>query len=255
MYDSEMRKMAKQERATHTFLYKEPTSRRPSIKPRQSVYYWWYEYLKRNEDYRRCCESGGKGKLKALYKDFGDVFNVPFHQWWFNDNYGERLFAEPERKVRLEELEMPSDWSEKWSRDEVMVVVIPLGEPKRRINRWFNRVLNERHVARPGHTTKVSGARYPVEKKFSALALEKMLMVYDYRQANPQLTMADIGKQLKLVTSAMPKTGDSIPRLAKKRNTMTATVSRYLKKATAYIRNTANGRFPCADESVVLHDN
>ena len=79
------------------------------------------------------------------------------------------------------------------------------------------------------------------------LALEQMLLVYDFKQANPHLTMAEIGKQLKLVSSAMPKTGDSIPLLAKKRNTMTATVSRYLTKADAYIRNTAIGKFPCAD--------
>lgn len=234
-------------RATHTYLHLAPMSQRPSIKPTQSVYYWWYEYLKRNEDYRRCCEAGGTGELAALYEDFGDVCNIPFHQWWYQENYGERLFAEPPRPVRLEALKTPADWNESWPRDEVMVVVVPLGEPKRRINRWFNRVLDEHQQRRPGHTMKVSQAKYPVERKFSVLALEQMLMVYDYRQANPELTMAEIGKQLKLVPSAMPKTGDSIKRLAQKRNTMTATVGRYLKKANAYIRNTANGKFPCAD--------
>ena len=254
MFEFEPQKRPKRERATHTFLYRAPMSPRPSITPRQSVYYWWYEYLKRNEDYRRCCESGGGGELAALYKDFGDVCNVPFHQWWFRDKYGERLFAEPEREVRLEELETPADWDEKWSRDKVMVVVIPLGEPKRRINRWFNRVLDERHVSRPGKTTKKSDAHYQVTGKFSVLALEQMLMVYDYQKNNPQLTMAEIGKQLRLVPSAMPNAGESIVLWAKKRNTMTATVSRYLKKANAYIRNTAIGKFPCADESVVQPD-
>ena len=255
MFDSETQDKPKRARATSTFLYRAPMWWRPSITPRQSVYYWWYEYLKRNEDYRRCCESGGKGKLKALYKDFGDVCNVPFHQWLSADRRGERLFAEKARPVKLEELETPANWDERWKRDEVMVVVVPLGEPKRRINRWFNRVLNERHVSRPGKTTKKSDADYQVTGKFSVLALEQMLLVYDFKQANPQLTMAEIGKQLKLVSSAMPKVGDSIPLLAKKRNTMTATVSRYLKKADAYIRNTAIGKFPHADESVVQPDN
>jgi hypothetical protein len=52
---------------------------------------------------------------------------------------------------------------------------------------------------------------------------------------------------LKLVKTAMPRVGDSIPLLARKRNSMAATVSRYLKKAEAYIRNTASGKFPCVD--------
>ena len=247
MPTSESRVKTKQERASSTFLHGEPM-RRASIKPRKSVYYWWYEYLKRNEDYRRCCELGGTGELAALYKDFGDVCKMPFHQWWSQDQRGERLFAEKARPVRLEELESLDDWNPKWTRDKVMVVVVPLGEPKRRLNRWFNRVLDERHQRRPGHTTKKSDADYKVAGKFSAMALEQMLLVYDCKQANPHLTMAEIGKQLRLVPSAMPKTGDSIPLLAKKRNTMTATVSRHLKKATAYIRNTTVlGKFPCSD--------
>ena len=74
-----------------------------------------------------------------------------------------------------------------------------------------------------------------------------MLLVYDFKQKEPELTLAEIGKQLRLVPSAMPKLGDSIERLARKRNIMAATVSRYLKKATAMIRNTAFGKFPCVD--------
>ena len=255
MSDMETQDKPTRARATSTFLYGAPMWWRPSLKPRSSVYYWWYEYLKRNEEYRRCCESGGKGELAALYKDFGDVVNVPFNEWWLEDGRGERLFAEKARPVKLEELETPADWDERWKRDEVMVVVVPLGEPKRRINRWFNRVLNKRHVSRPGMTTKNSDADYKVTGKFSTRALEQMLLVYDYKLENPKLTMAEIGKQLRLVPSAMPKVGDSTPLLAKKRNTMGATVSRNLKKAAAYIGNTAIGKFPCADEGVVLHDN
>jgi hypothetical protein len=235
-------------RATRSFMHKAPMAHRAHIAPKQSVYYWWYEYLKRNERYRRCCESGGKGRLGRLYADFGDVFTGSFKAWWEADQRGERLFAEPLAPVRLEELRTAEDWDAEWTSDGVMVVVVPLSEPKRRINRWFKRVLDRRHSGRPGYPTKKeSGADYKVERKFSVLALEQMLMVYDLRQAEPELTLAEIGKRLKLVPSAMPKVGDSIVRLRKKRNTMAATVSRYLKKADAYIRNSGNGKFPCAD--------
>ena len=241
------------ERAKCTYLHGEP-SRRRSVIHKSSVYYWWYEYLKRNEDYRRCCESSGRGRLAKLYQDFGDVHATTFFDWFFTHGHGERLFAEPPAPVRLDELITPKDWKKDWSRDEVMIVIVPLQHPKRRINRWFSRLLDERHEGRPGHTVTVSQCAYPVTQKYKTHALKQILDVYDFAKANPKLKMHEIGKSLGLVPSAMPKTGDSIPKLAKKRNTMTATVSRYLRKANAYIRNTAIGKFPCADESVVQPD-
>lgn len=234
------------ERAKYTYLHGEP-SRRRSLTPRSSVYYWWFEFLRRNEDYRRCCQNGGRGKLAGLYKDFGDVFTVEFYEWFFTQGYGPRLFAEPPPIVRLDELESPKDWNKNWKRDEVMIVVVPLKHPKRRIHRWFSRVLDERHEGRAGHTVTVPQCAYPVTQKYTTLSLEQTLAVYDYALANPSLKLHEIGKNLRLVRNAMPATGDSIERLAKKRNAMGSTVSRYLKKARTYIRNTANGKFPCAD--------
>jgi len=235
-------------RASRTFLHKPPISHRAHIQPKQSVYYWWYEFLRRNEQYRRCCEMGGKGRLAGLYRDFGDVFAGRFNNWWDADQRGERLFAEPLAPIRLQELRTAAEWDAEWTRDGAMVIVVPLAEPKRRIKRWFDRLLAQRHTGKPGYPTKTeSGASYKVETKFSVLALEQMLLVYDLKQKEPDLTLAEIGKQLRLVPTAMPRTGESIILLAKKRNTMAATVSRYLKKATAMIANTANGKFPCAD--------
>ena len=38
-----------------------------------SIYYLWFEYLKRSEKYKTACANNGKG-MKRLYADFGDVF-------------------------------------------------------------------------------------------------------------------------------------------------------------------------------------
>jgi hypothetical protein len=240
-------KHANRIRAARTFLYKPPISYRAGIEPKQSVYYWWFEFLRRNDQYKRCCESGGKGRLATLYKDFGNVHAGSFRRWWDTDQRGERLFAEPPAPIRLQELRDADEWDEEWTRTGVMVVVVPLTEPKRRIKRWFGRVLDMRHTGRPGYPTKEPAALYQVHQKFSVLALEQMLMVWDYKQDHPDLTMAEIGRNLKLVPTAMPKVGDSLPLLVKKRNRLTATVSRYLKKAEAMIHNTAQGKFPCVD--------
>lgn len=237
---------SRRERATHTYIHGEPM-RRKSVAPSDSVYYWWYEFLKRNEDYKRCCERRGRGKLAALYRDFGDVHSLSFYEWFFEHEFGVRLFAEPPRKVQLEELTSPADWNKEWENSEVIVVVVPLTEPRRRLYRWFGRLLDERHHGRRGYATKVCEARYPIERKFSTVALRQMLRVYDHWMTNQRKTLAEIGEDLKLLDSAIWKKGESDELKAKKRNTMAATVGRYLRKAKAYIRNTANGKFPCSD--------
>ena len=49
-----------------------------------SVYYYWWEYLRRHEDYRATCERDGKGPYKELYKSFGNVHESDFHSWWWS---------------------------------------------------------------------------------------------------------------------------------------------------------------------------
>ena len=50
-----------------------------------SIYYLWFEYLKRSEKYRTACANNGKG-MKKLYKDFGNVLEYEgvegFWRWW-----------------------------------------------------------------------------------------------------------------------------------------------------------------------------
>lgn len=230
------------------FLHIAPLAYRPSINPEKSVYYWWYEYLKRNDQYRRCCKSGGKGRLANLYKDFGDVLATSFSHWWQEGRRGERLFAEPLAPLHLKELRSVEEWEEDWTRESVMVIVAPLSEPKRRLKRWFEELLKRRHTGKRGYATKQdSEALYHVDTKFNVKALEQMLRVYDLKQAEPDLKLAELGRRLGLVPVAMPEPKDTLARSAKKRNTRAATVSRYLKKANAYIENTAAGKFPCAD--------
>lgn len=248
------------ERPKRRLLHRSPVTLRKSTAEnvqRMSVYYWWWMYLKKNKQYEDCCKQRGRGPLAKLYEDFGNVYDVvDFRTWWFTDQRGERLFAEPLSPLMLEELENVGEWDGQWTPDNVLVIAVPLGEPKRRLRRWFNALLLRRHKGKAGIATKqISEALYPVHTKFTTAALEQMLMVYELRQAEPKLTLAEIGQRLALVHSAMPKKVDQPKEAAAKRNIMAATVSRYLKKVTAMIENTAIGKFPCTDKIVVLHDN
>ena len=77
-----------------------------------SIYYFWWEFLRRHEGYKACCEKNGKGAYAKLYADFGNIHeHDDFWKWWsekvddetyINLGRGERLFAEPQgRRIEV----------------------------------------------------------------------------------------------------------------------------------------------------------
>ena len=59
----------------------------PDAKPWQcSVYYYWWEYLRRHQGYKATCAAGGIGEFAQLYEDFGDVHSTDFWTWWRTHN-------------------------------------------------------------------------------------------------------------------------------------------------------------------------
>ena len=218
----------------------------------RSPYYWWWEFLRRNEAYLACCEAGGTGELAWLYADVGDVRHDTFKAWWSAGERGAKLFGEPVLPVTLTELASPAEWQPDWSKDQMMVVAVPLAVSKRRLASYFAKLLKKRHKGQRGRTAlkgkETSAANYPLERNVSVNTLKVQLAVYDAvkasRSVGPKRTLAEIGEALKLVPSAMPKPGDTAAQRSDKRNVMGAVVSRYFRQAQAIIANTAKGRFP-----------
>jgi hypothetical protein len=72
-----------------------------------SIYYFWFEFLKRNKTFIEICKS--KGRInKYVYEDFGDIRNKNFKQWW-NEKYkgiirGIYLFAYQNPFTDIEEI-------------------------------------------------------------------------------------------------------------------------------------------------------
>jgi hypothetical protein len=224
----------------------------PASYQQRSPYYWWWEFLRRNECYLACCESGGAGKLAGLYADMGDVRHDTFKAWWTAGERGAKLFGEPVLPVTLKELRSPEEWQPEWSKDQLMVVAVPLAVSKRRLAGYFAKLLKKRHKGERGRKSlrdpSTSAAKYPLERNVSVQTLKIQLAVYDAviasRTVGPKRTLADIGEDLRLVPSAMPKPSDSKSERSDKRNVMAAVVSRYFRQAKAIVDNTAKGKFP-----------
>lgn len=221
--------------------------------PEASPYYWWFQYLKRNDDYLACCERGGGGKHAELYLDWGDVRTDDFDEWFYM--YGDVVFREPHTPDKLTEIKSASeldgiDWS------AVMVVVNPIriGSKmlsKRDIKRQFSMMVDAKFAGKlAGRPVYESGAKYRVVGYPNLKALKEMLHVYDLHKAEPMLRHWQIGERLyredKLDVTEKAITNPSDPWNfgADARNVMTATISRHLKKARAYIANSAGPFFP-----------
>lgn len=230
------------------FQYKHPTfGTKSKPKPKSAwegtVYYWWWAYLRKNEEYLKCCEKGGKGKFAAFYKDFGDVRGNSFKDWWMKDGRGAHLFADPQAEDSIRVMETGQ---EALDPSEAFTVSIPLYLPKKAILRRFKELLDERHQGKRGHQlAKRSKARYQVKGQPNVPAIKQALEVYEFRAANPDLKLWEIGDQMPRFQGANKlKSGDTPKEREDKKNRMAATVARYLKRAESSINNSALGIFP-----------
>ena len=219
----------------------------------RSPYYWWWVYLRRNEDYIKCCENGGKGKYAKLYKDFGDVREDNFKKWW--KEKGVELFSEKHVSeggdMVLMELTDKSQWSDAWTLDKVLVVAMPLSSSKRYLQSRFNALLKKRHTTKRGRQYKAfeeSSAKYPLAKNYTIRNLETTLAVYDeylkHKGQVPKVPYWKIGQNMRLVPSAMTTDSMSMNERQVYRNVMGASVKRYITNAEKMIANAALGKFP-----------
>ena len=221
----------------------------------RSPYYWWWQYLRRNEDYLKCCERGGKGKLAALYRDFGDVRSDDFHRWWTHEQRGAQLFGEQPLEIKFGELTSPADFSPNWRKEQVAVVALPLTKGKRALMRDVKLLLNKRHPGRQGRPALAqleSTARYRLSRNYTIPNLQTALAVYDLwlqsqraTSEEHKLTLWEIGKQLNLNAAAVRNASAklALDRVTA-RNHLSALVGRYLRTARLNIEAVAQGQFP-----------
>lgn len=226
------------------FPYKHPlfgTKNNPKS-GNNSVYYYWWAFLKRNKEYLACCEAGGAGELAGLYADFGDVRADDFKSWWTEGGRGVRLFAEPPStnvEVLLMGVAAPDA-------AEFLTLALPKNLPKRYLLRRVRELLakQENHPgARGKQHARMSKAKYQVKGQPNIAALALTLRVYDFRVANPHLKLWEIGDQLpRFMVGNKIAASDTHAEVVNKRNVLSASVARYIKKAEVMIANAALGQ-------------
>ena len=151
-----------------------------------NVYYFWWEFLRRHEGYKDCCERGGKGKYRKLYADFGNIHkHDDFWKWWSEKveddvwktpTRGERLFAEPAgRQIEITNRVFNT-------RSDTLTVTIPLEIRTPHLIQQLRKLLDERQE-QVNEVRRTSRALYPVATSTPKLrALYYALRVYDVEQ-------------------------------------------------------------------------
>lgn len=211
---------------------------------KNSPYYWWWEYLRRSDAYRKTCEAGAIGKNRTLFDDFGDVFSVGFKAWWTTGDHGANLFANSSPNDSVKVLQIGDLVAEK---SDLLVIQIPLGLPRKFIEKKIRDILNVNHKGKRGvRRIMVGDAKYKLTRQALPEVLELRLRLYDERLANPKKTLWELGIELMPVFQMeQVTTRGGKPYLDPSlKNEISATVSRHLKEAKKTIKNVEKGIFP-----------
>ena len=240
-----------------------PSKRKPPNPPYKgapswkcSVYYYWWEYLRRHEGYRQCCARGGKGEYAKLYAGFGNIHaHDDFWQWWSKEAHSE-LFCEPTaRQIRV--LDENSGFEPTLSND-TLVLELPLEVRSAYLIARIRTVLKQ-HDTRAKAAKRISRALYPVATKPVLTSLHQHLTVYDAYIANPKLKLYElydlIHKEAGLYVSESVE-GETVAASKKLllpygyilniiKQRKANLVRRHIRIAEQYIGNVGKGKFPC----------
>jgi len=186
------------------FIYAPPlkgarkSKRTPPVPPyidappyKVSVYYYWWEYLRRSMVYKQTCENEGKGRLAKLYADFGNVWEEKgneldtFWHWWVNHCH---LFCEPTSR-KLEEVTV----SDTQTSDSEMIIRVPLEMRAAHLVRQFRKMLSD-NKQRVERARGQSRAKYPVQAKVPLKSLHEHLAVFDAINEHEDLKLHQIAE-------------------------------------------------------------
>ena len=206
----------------------------------KTVYFLWFEYLKRNTDYLALLDSGSDDEI---CRDFGDPRNRSFKDWWTENNRGACLFAEPEA-VGVSKMNGGDIVSDD---PAVLTLSFPLNLPKEFLKKRFDRYLDKHHSGKAGvRSSLFSEAKYQFKGQPNIESLKRDLMVYDRYILNPDEPLIESCKMFWWVNypeeSLKKKVGTSdYSNLKASENYK---LKRQLTRAITAIKATSLGSFP-----------
>lgn len=212
-----------------------------------SVYYWWWEFLKRHEGYKRCCERGGAGKYANLYADWGNIYDYStndFWDWWSTSvsvdgvviKRGEYLFGETAMRRPSVATEIATDV-------QTLTVNLPLEVRTKTLMRTMREFLKQ-HKKQVQVARSISTAKYPYINNIRTPTLHRVLRAYDIHQHYGK-TMTQYEKYRQTTGQSLVEkhSHTDLPTMESKRRE-TMEFRRMLTMAEDYIYFAGLGEFP-----------
>ena len=211
---------------------------------RKTWIYWWYMTLRASDEYRYCCENGGRGKLASIYTDFGDIPKLPFSMWYMK--HGRKIFGESKPFKKVQSVETNRQLEELRLKQDGLILQIPLSVRKQTVMRQIGRFLKEAYEGRDIDIWKQSTARRQIVKsKIRMSTVETLLKVHELRNKHLAASLNEIGAMARIDPDILKRdtSGQDLDDSLVRRR-MTIAVSRYLKQAKLLIANAERGIFP-----------
>jgi hypothetical protein len=209
-----------------------------------SVYYYWWEYLRRHEGYRDTCQADGQGLHSELYSVFGNVRADDFHTWWWKHLWLFTFVSEAQAIDLSRRYHVESDG-----------FFVHVGYSKSRTE-MVNAVRDELAKIQPERMEHEIHKlyRYVPTGRPRLRSLHEHLLVWDAKQRHPKAVDADLADIAGLtgldrydvqaiadLKSRDAYVGDLVQ--ANRRSKQLA-VQRHLRIAQQYIDNVVLGEFP-----------
>ena len=221
-----------------------------------------------NYEYMKCCNNAGKGTLRNLYRDFGDIRHdandekekvQAFISWWRaaveNETRGTYLFAEPVLPVSARQIHTSDEATEVLNDESQALIAIPINISKDDLHKMIHREVNKiTHRSRGTAKRKIvtSRARYKLSKSPNVNRLKTMFLAYEMyincKRTGKRLSNKEIAKELEIESksSAYYDNGEfvSYRHSIDQEKADALKVSKYIGEAKKIIENVANGQFP-----------
>lgn len=209
-----------------------------------SVYYYWWEYLRRHDGYRMTCAHKGEGEYAALYKYFGDVHASDFHTWWDTHLWLFTFVSEAQDISLSDKFYLES---------EGVFLHVGYSRSKTQMLDAVRETLNKLDRRKMLAEMRREYRFYPTGRP-RLPSLHEHLLVWDARKANPAATDAELAD----ISGITLNTQEDAAHLAqlqhegeyrrdierKLHRTKQLAVQRHLRIAQQYIDNVVLGKFP-----------
>jgi hypothetical protein len=144
---------------------------------RKSVRRWWWEYLRLSQDYWFLCQTCDQDapittdkKLAKVFRDFGNVHELKFEDWWRTT--GSKLFAERSDFPKVREI-TPAQFATVDHDERKVYVEIPIKLTRATVVAQISRILDEYADQRPSNRLEITSSDYPVAPV--SLKLERVI--------------------------------------------------------------------------------